>query len=60
MIKIRILDIKLLVKNEILYSFYVEEGAQNLTICGTGEMSDLYISNSGNGKIIRVRSGFTW
>ena len=45
---------------EILYSFYVEEGAQNLTICGTGDMSDLYISNSGNGKIIRVRSGFTW
>ena len=46
---------------ELLYSFSVADGAENLTICGSGELSDLYISNSGgNGKITRVRSGYTW
>ena len=45
---------------EILYSFKIADGAQNLTICGSGNMSDLYISNSSNGKIIRVRSGYSW
>ena len=44
---------------EILYSFEVAEGVQNLTICGTGNISDLYVSLT-NGKIVRVRSGYTW
>jgi outer membrane protein assembly factor BamB len=45
---------------EILYSFKIENGAQNLTVCGTGDMSDLYVSSPSNGKIVRVRSGFNW
>ena len=46
---------------EKLYSFTIADVAKNLTICGSGEMSDLYISTSAsNAKIIRVRSGFSW
>ncbi len=42
----------------ILYSFNVN-GAYDLAICGSGESSDLYITN-GQNKILRFRSSFSW
>ena len=44
---------------EKLYSFKVDD-ACNLAICGTGETSDLYITDKTNKKIIRIRSGYSW
>ena len=44
---------------KVLYSFSVS-GSNDLAICGTGDSSDLYVTDKTNGKIHRFRSGYTW
>ena len=44
---------------KVLYTFNVS-GAYGLAICGTGETSDLYITDNSNSKILRLRSGYSW
>ena len=44
---------------KVLYSFSVS-GSNDIAICGTGETSDLYVTDKTNNKILRFRSGYSW